>query len=64
MSKKREAEIADELTAYRAQHTLVLVTELLSLRRERFRDRLERRDDMNLYAGKAQECKDLIDLLS
>jgi hypothetical protein len=63
MSKEREAKILETLEPYRQQETLRLVVELLTLRRERHRDRLESEESEELR-GRAKECKDLLSFLS
>lgn len=61
MSKEREAEIAETLSNLRHTEAAVLITELLTLRRERHRDRLEKEENGEIR-GKAQECKDLLQI--
>ena len=59
MSKEREAEIEELLSQRKHNEVATLVLELLTLRRERHRDRLEREENGEVR-GKAQECKDLL----
>ncbi len=63
MSKEREGEIIDALKGYGASEVTRLISELLSLRRERHRDRLET-DDAPEVRGRAKECKDLLQIFS
>lgn len=59
MSKEREAEICEILSNLKHTEAAVLIQELLYLRRERYRDRLEKEDSGEIR-GKAQECKDML----
>ena len=63
MDKPRENEIFDILRELKHQNSLVLLNELLQLRRERYRDRLEKEDNRE-YGGRALECKDLLQIFS
>ena len=59
MSKEREAEIVQALQA--EIPAVKLFVELLALRRERHRDRLEKREG-DEYSGRALECRDLLQI--
>jgi hypothetical protein len=63
VSKEREAQIVEQLEPYRQQQVLKLVSELLQIRRERHRDRLEREEHAE-SRGAAWECKALLQFLS
>jgi len=63
MNKEREDEIKETIQSYKHTEVAKLLLELLSLRRERFRDNLESGEDP-LVRGRAKECKDLIHILS
>jgi len=60
-NKEREAEIEDLLMVYKAAEPIQLLLELLQLRRDRHRDRLEDSENAEVR-GKSQECKALIQL--
>lgn len=59
----REEVIMETLKSLRSSDACRLMAELLGLRRERLRDRLEGSDNPEAR-GRAKECKDLIQLLS
>ena len=61
MSKEREAELEDNLANLKHQETAKIIVELLAIRRERYRDRLEKEENA-VFRGKAQECSELIQL--
>jgi hypothetical protein len=61
MSKDREASIIERLESFRGQEMFSLVGELLSIKRERYRDCLEREERAEVR-GKAKECKDLLQI--
>ena len=63
MSREREAVVIEALTERKFQEGLILMAELLTLRRERHRDRLEGSEDP-VARGRAKECKDLLRFLS
>lgn len=63
MNRDRESELLELLSPYKGQGVLNHVTELLTLRRERHRDRLEKAEEAE-FRGRAKECKDLIQLFS
>lgn len=63
MSRERENEIVKTLSSYKGQQIPSLLCELLSLRRERYRDSLEKREN-EVARGGAQECKKLLHILS
>lgn len=63
MSKEREYEIEKQLEAHKHQSVPVLIKELLTLRRERHRDKLENGENVDVR-GRAKECKDLLQILS
>lgn len=63
MDKEREAELVNILDAYKGQEILARISELLSLRRERHRDKLESEEN-TVVRGRAKECKDLLYILS
>lgn len=62
-SKEREAKIVDLLQSYKHQEIPTLLVELLTIRRERHRDKLER-EEFAEVRGRAKECKDLLLLFS
>lgn len=59
MNDDREAEILETLGHLKHTEAAVLITELLTLRRKRYRDRLEKEENGEVR-GKAQECRDLL----
>lgn len=61
MSKEREAELVETLQSYKHTEAFRLAGELLALRRERHRDRLEGGEDSEVR-GRAKECKDLLQI--
>ena len=61
MGKEREAELKDLLVSLKHQETAVAIIELLTIRREQYRDRLEREEDP-VVRGKSQECKALLQI--
>ena len=61
MSKERETVILKTLEAYKEGETARLIKELITLRRERYRDRLEK-DPTEVFSGRALECKDLLQI--
>jgi len=63
MSKEREGEIEGLLQDYRKQEVPMLLIELLTLRRERHRDSIERTENPEVR-GKSKECKDLLEIFS
>ena len=63
MSKEREAELTDQLNSCRDMEVAKLFIELFTLRRERFRDKLERQEDPETR-GRALECKDMLHVFS
>ena len=58
--KEREQEILERLRPH--QEAMQLFSELLTVRRERHRDKLEKGEDSEVR-GRAKECKDLIQVL-
>lgn len=58
--REREPEILERLKTH--QEATKLFSELLAIRRERHRDKLEKGED-NEVRGRAKECKDLLQLL-
>ena len=63
MSKEREAEILTQLVSIKEMEPVRLFAELLALRRERWRDKLEKREG-DEFSGRALECKDLLQIFS
>ena len=63
MSEDREAQLVEIITAFKHSETARAVVELLTLRREHYRDRLEASENAEVR-GKSKECKDLIQLFS
>jgi len=63
MSKDREEKIRDTLASYGAGEVKSLVMELVTLRRERHRSKLENGESSEVR-GRAKECKDLIQIFS
>jgi len=61
--KERELEIEDRLALLKHTEGVMLLAELLSLRRERHRDKLENNESEE-FRGRAKECKDLLHILS
>jgi len=61
MSKEREAELVETLQSYKHTEAFRLAGELLVLRRERHRDRLEGSEDSEVR-GRSKECKDLLQI--
>lgn len=61
MSKEREEELLQNLKDYRQSDVGRALQELLTLRRERYRDRLEVEESAEVR-GKAKECRDLLQL--
>jgi len=61
-NRKREDELLKVLEGYKGHEVPVLVAELLTLRRERHRDKLEVAEDP-AKRGRALECKDLLNIL-
>jgi len=59
MTDQRETEIEERLALLRHTEASVLTAELLKLRRERHRDKLEGSEDPTMR-GRAKECKDLL----
>ena len=57
--QERENEIEDRLALLRHTEVATLTAELLKLRRERHRDKLEGSEDP-VMRGRAKECKDLL----
>lgn len=62
MSTDRETEIEELLKANSDQQVPRLLVELLALRREKYRDKLEKSDNPDTR-GRAKECRDLSDIL-
>ncbi len=62
MSREREEEVIRLLEAYSCQEVALLAVELIKLRRERYRDKLEDMENAE-NRGRARECKDLIRIL-
>ena len=60
MSADREHELTELLRERRDTEPMRMLSELLTLRRERCRDKLENRDDSEVR-GQAKECKFLIE---
>ena len=63
MSRDREAELLELIEGQKQLSLVSTFKELLSLRRERYRNKLEAEENP-LARGRAKECKDLIELLS
>jgi len=61
MSRDREAEIEVALINQKDSDIVKLFTELFTLRREYYRDKLEKRAG-DEYSGRALECKDLLQI--
>lgn len=62
MSEKREIEIETYLESNKHTPMAVQLVELLRLRREKYRDKLENTED-GVVRGRAKECKDLLHIL-
>jgi len=63
MSKEREVELLDIIESQKHLALGAAVKELLSIKRERYRDKLESGEDQ-VARGRSKECKDLMALLS
>ncbi len=63
MSKQREAEIREILAELKNQNSMVLLFELLTLRRSRYRDKLESEESSEIR-GRSKECKDLLQIFN
>lgn len=63
MSDNREADIIEVLRTYKHSEVVTLITELFSIRRERYRDKLES-SEQEQVRGRAKECKELLQLFS
>ena len=57
----RMSELRDRIKLYSDGEAMVILKELLRLRREHYRDRLESTDSAEVR-GRAKECKDLLSL--
>lgn len=63
MSDNREAELEERLSSLQHSETAKLVVELLQIRRENWRTKLEGQES-DQVRGRAKECKDLIQIFS
>ena len=63
MDREREEAIRETLETYGSEGVKLLVHELLLLRRERHRTKLES-EEASETRGRAKECKDLLQLFS
>jgi hypothetical protein len=63
MSIDRESELIELIGKYAKQEPLLSISELLILRREKYRDKLESQNDEE-KRGRAKECKDLLQFIS
>lgn len=63
MSNEREEKIRETLASYGPSDVKSLVLELVTLRRERHRSKLENQESSEVR-GRAKECKDLIQIFS
>lgn len=63
MSDNRIADIHDLLVAYKHSEVATLIVELLEMRREKWRDKLEGSEN-DQVRGRAKECKELLQLFS
>jgi len=63
MSDNREADIIELLRAYKQSEVSMLYSELFSIRRERYRDKLES-SEQEQVRGRSKECKELLQLFS
>jgi len=61
MDQEREQEIVNRLAEQRYSEVAELLTEYLRARREKYRDQLERGDSGEIR-GKAQECRNILQL--
>ena len=61
MSKERIKEIQDILVSYKDMESIILLREMIALRREQHRNRLEGEESAEVR-GRAKECKDLLQL--
>ena len=63
VSKERIKEIQDILASYKDMESMILLRELIMLRREQHRNRLEGEESAEVR-GRAKECKDLIQIFT
>jgi hypothetical protein len=63
MNRECEEQIEDALNSFISPEVKSLVVELLQLRRERWRDKLEKEEN-DQVRGKSLECKDLLDIFA
>jgi hypothetical protein len=61
MSREREAEIEKTLVSLKETDVVKLFVELFALRREGYRDKLEKRMG-DEFSGRALECRDLLQI--
>lgn len=61
MSKDREGDLIQRLKALGRTESGTVLREILALRRERYRDRLESEESAEVR-GKSKECRDLLQL--
>lgn len=61
MSEYREPALEEQLVLRKHQEGLTAMIELLQLRRERYRDKLESTENPEMR-GRAKECKDLLQI--
>jgi len=62
-SGDRKSEIIKKLEVYKQSEALRLVVELINLRRDKYRDKLESAENSEAR-GRAKECKDLSRIFS
>ena len=60
-TKERIKEIQDILVSYKDMESMILLREMITLRREQHRNRLEGEKSSEVR-GRAKECKDLLQL--
>jgi len=63
MNDNREAELEEKLSSLQRSETAKLMVELLQIRRENWRTKLEGQES-DQVRGRAKECKDLIQIFS
>lgn len=62
MDKPRETVIEEFLLAHAGGEVLMYMAELLTIRREKWRDKLEGQNN-DEHRGRAKECKDLLQII-
>jgi len=63
VTDNREVDVVELLKAYKHTEVVTLFVELFSIRRERYRDKLES-SEQEQVRGRSKECKELLQLFS